>query len=96
MNEHPPVEENCAACHSPHGGVHQKLLIEKVPNLCQACHDATRHPGTRYSAEVQFTGRAPNSRGFGRACLNCHINIHGSNAPSNPASLGNSGHYFLR
>lgn len=96
INEHPPVEENCAACHKPHGSVHLRLVTEKVPNLCQSCHDSTRHPGTRYSAETLFTGKAPSSRSFGRACLNCHINIHGSNAPSNPATLQNSGHYFLR
>ena len=94
--EHEPVAENCESCHTAHGGPHQKLLIEKVPNLCQGCHEATRHPATRYSAEVQFNGRAPNTRGAGRACLNCHINIHGSNAPGNPGSLLNSGPYFLR
>ena len=27
--------------------VHAKLLNEKVPNLCQDCHDWSRHPGTR-------------------------------------------------
>jgi DmsE family decaheme c-type cytochrome len=94
--EHQPVTENCAACHTPHGGVHQALLTEKVPNLCQECHESTRHPATRYSAETMFNGRAPNIRGAGRACLNCHINIHGSNAPANPATLQNSGTYFLR
>ena len=94
--EHQPVDENCAACHSPHGGVHQSMLIEKVPNLCQGCHEATRHPATRYSRETMFNGAQPNVRGAGRACLNCHINIHGSNAPANPATLQNSGTYFLR
>ncbi len=94
--EHQPVEENCAACHTPHGAVHQSMLIEKVPNLCQGCHESTRHPATRYSRETMFNGAQPNVRGAGRACLNCHINIHGSNAPANPATLQNSGTYFLR
>jgi DmsE family decaheme c-type cytochrome len=96
MWEHQPVAENCEACHTPHGGVHPTLLKEKVPNLCQGCHEGTRHPATRYSRETMFNGAAPNARGFGRACLNCHINIHGSNAPANPGNLGNSGTYFLR
>jgi DmsE family decaheme c-type cytochrome len=96
MWEHQPVVENCAACHTPHGGVHVSLLVEKVPNLCQGCHEGTRHPATRYSRETMFNGLAPNARGFNRACLNCHINIHGSNAPANPGNLGNSGTYFLR
>jgi DmsE family decaheme c-type cytochrome len=94
--EHEPVSENCAACHQPHGGPHVNLLTEKVPNLCQGCHEATRHPATRYSAETMFTGKNVNVRGAGRACLNCHIQVHGSNAPANPGTLGNSGTYFLR
>ena len=47
---HPPVEENCATCHNPHGSVHAKLLNESAPNLCQDCHDGSRHPGTVYGA----------------------------------------------
>jgi DmsE family decaheme c-type cytochrome len=47
---HPPVEENCATCHNPHGSVHAKLLNESAPNLCQDCHDGSRHPGTIYGA----------------------------------------------
>jgi predicted CXXCH cytochrome family protein len=41
---HPPVEENCLSCHNPHGSVHYKLTTEHVPNLCQDCHDWSRHP----------------------------------------------------
>ena len=95
MNEHPPVEENCAYCHQAHGGVHQALLTEKVPNLCQGCHDATRHPGTRYSNETLFGGAriggTASNKSFGRACLNCHNNIHGSNAVGSPG-----GDFFVR
>ncbi len=47
---HPPVEENCATCHNPHGSVHARLLNESAPNLCQDCHDGSRHPGTVYGA----------------------------------------------
>jgi DmsE family decaheme c-type cytochrome len=76
--EHPPVEENCAICHTPHGSRHAKLLVEKVPNLCQDCHDWQRHPGTPYDANTGFTGRSPSNRFFARSCLNCHGAIHGS------------------
>jgi len=48
---HPPVEENCVTCHNPHGSVHYKLLNEHIPNLCQDCHDWSRHPGSFYSAQ---------------------------------------------
>ena len=47
---HPPVQENCTTCHNPHGSVHLKLLNEEAPNLCQDCHDGSRHPGTIYGA----------------------------------------------
>jgi len=52
---HPPVEENCATCHNPHGSVHPRLLNESAPNLCQDCHDASRHPGTLYGAAGGWT-----------------------------------------
>jgi DmsE family decaheme c-type cytochrome len=51
---HPPVEENCATCHNPHGSVHARLLNESAPNLCQDCHDWSRHPGTVYGAAGAF------------------------------------------
>ena len=93
LNEHPPVEANCLTCHNSHGSIHPKLLNERAPNLCQDCHDASRHPGTYYSGNLGFGGTAssaPSTRLIARACVNCHTNIHGSNAP---ASLGK---FFLR
>jgi len=93
MQEHPPVEENCLTCHNSHGSLHNKLLSERVPNLCQDCHDAARHPGSFYSGNQGFGSTAPgapNTRLVGRGCLNCHTNIHGSNAPAM------RGKFFLR
>ncbi|MBU0947094.1 MAG: cytochrome c3 family protein [Proteobacteria bacterium] len=26
-------------CHAPHGSRHAKLVTEKIPNLCQDCHE---------------------------------------------------------
>ena len=52
---HPPVEENCATCHNPHGSVHYKLLNEHTPNLCQNCHEWSRHPGTIYGSAGGWT-----------------------------------------
>ena len=84
--QHPAVEENCLSCHRPHGSQHTKLLNERVPNLCQDCHDWSRHPGTAYSGDQGFirvpgsTVTTPNTRFVARACLNCHNAIHGSNA----------------
>lgn len=76
--EHPPVEENCVICHNPHGTRHENLLVQKLPNLCQDCHDYSRHPGTPYDANNAFTASSPSSRFYGRSCLNCHGAIHGS------------------
>jgi predicted CXXCH cytochrome family protein len=90
MNEHPPVEENCLTCHTPHGSVHAKLLNERAPNLCQDCHDWSRHPGTYYSGNQGWSAATPNTRLVARACLNCHTNIHGNNAPAM------RGKFFLR
>ncbi len=88
--EHAPVEENCLSCHNSHGSMHAKLLNEKVPNLCQDCHDWSRHPGTYYGGNQSFTPGAQNTRFLARGCTNCHQTIHGSNAP------GNRGKFFTR
>jgi len=83
--EHPPVEENCGICHEPHGSLHAKLLTERVPNLCQDCHDWSYHPGTPYDNNNGFdtAGTPPtfDDKFVGRSCLNCHNNVHGSNSP---------------
>lgn len=81
MFEHFPVEKNCMNCHTPYGSNHNKLLTMRMPNLCQACHDWTRHPGTPYTEEFGFDGSGSESNRnklIGRSCLNCHTNIHGS------------------
>lgn len=82
--QHPPVEEDCLSCHVAHGSNHSKLLLRKVPQLCQSCHDFSRHPGTIYTQHETFRGPAASgkNRMFARSCLNCHSTIHGSNAPS--------------
>lgn len=82
--EHPPMEENCLTCHTPHGSNHAKLLKSKAPLLCQSCHDAPQHPGTIYTRFETFQGSATSgkNRMFARSCLNCHSNIHGSMGPS--------------
>src|SRR6266545_2836305 len=74
---HPPVQENCANCHDPHGSNHEAMLKQFKPRLCQTCHVETRHPTSPY-------GRDGSSRKFvmGRSCVDCHAHIHGSNHPS--------------
>jgi DmsE family decaheme c-type cytochrome len=88
--EHPPVAENCSTCHTVHGSNHDKLLISRVPQLCQSCHDAAGHPSSIYSKFNTFQGSSPSNKMFARSCLNCHSAIHGSMDPSS------RGEFFVR
>jgi DmsE family decaheme c-type cytochrome len=90
--EHQPVVENCANCHLPHGSNLSPMLVSRAPFLCQSCHDgqhSSESPIGRNAASNQagFTGTAagffaPSNQAAGRACLNCHSVIHGSNSPN--------------
>ena len=72
--EHFPVTENCLLCHDPHGSFQKNLLKVRQPFLCLDCH--TNLPGTHdpFNPNSRFT--------YNRACVNCHVQIHGSNHPS--------------
>jgi len=79
--EHPPVEEDCLICHTPHGSRHETLLVEKVVNLCQDCHDTSEdfsHAARAYDAKAGFGGSETRPHFRARACLECHHAIHGS------------------
>ena len=84
--EHPPAVEDCLSCHTPHGSSHNALLNARAPYLCQRCHSNAAHPselGARGTADAgQSVYRVLNNRTFYRACLNCHVAVHGSNHPS--------------
>ncbi len=84
--DHAPVRENCTTCHDPHGSSNDRMLAVRMPMLCQRCHIATRHPSNIYDKNAVTVNKS--NRMFGRSCMNCHQNIHGSNHPS--------GQFFLR
>ena len=84
--EHTPVRENCTTCHDPHGSSNDRMLNVRMPMLCQRCHVATRHPASVYDNAAITTNKS--NRMFGRSCVNCHSNVHGSNHPS--------GQFFMR
>ena len=84
--EHAPVRENCATCHDPHGSSNDRMLVVRMPMLCQRCHIASKHPATLYDKDQITTNKS--NRMFGRSCVNCHSTIHGSNHPS--------GQFFMR
>lgn len=81
VRNHQPVTENCAICHNPHGSTNRALLRQRLPFLCQQCHEASTHQGNIASRTATSTGANTLARG----CENCHTNIHGTNNPANDA-----------
>jgi DmsE family decaheme c-type cytochrome len=82
--EHQPVTENCAECHNPHGSNLTPLLKTRTPFLCMNCHNGPHDTVVVYgenAAGRPATGRA-NDNAPGRACLHCHVMVHGSNSPA--------------
>jgi DmsE family decaheme c-type cytochrome len=84
--EHAPVRENCMNCHAAHGSNHDRLLVAARPYLCQQCHNTANHSSSFYRADQTIRGAqaggAYSPRMVGRACQNCHSQVHGSNHPS--------------
>ena len=92
--EHAPVTDNCANCHTPHGSTNQALLKTRVPWLCQQCHSGDH--GAQINSGANLAGgnvttvngaqtpgaAAPRAQMAARACLNCHVLVHGSNHPA--------------
>jgi DmsE family decaheme c-type cytochrome len=91
--EHQPVTEDCSNCHTPHGSNIRPLLKSRAPFLCDECHDGphnSQSPFAGNAAGIQgglTTSAAtkivnPSSSAAGRACMNCHVMVHGSNSPA--------------
>lgn len=93
--EHGPVREDCASCHEPHGSNQERLLVAKLPFLCQRCHysghgitgdNNNTLKGPAVAAPnppgVTVTQTTRSARQMERACKNCHIALHGSNSAS--------------
>jgi DmsE family decaheme c-type cytochrome len=92
--EHGPVADDCTNCHTPHGSANAPLLKARAPWLCQQCHSGD-HAKNLYSGAnlpngnvVTINGQqgpanqSPPAQLNGRACLNCHVLVHGSNHPA--------------
>lgn len=92
--DHEPVRDSCLNCHTPHGSTQPRLLVERMPYLCQNCHETGNHNAAPWSAN-QVPGvnsvynnsarTAPSGSHFqmiARSCANCHSQVHGSNSPA--------------
>jgi DmsE family decaheme c-type cytochrome len=88
VHNHPPVQEDCAICHQPHGTTIANLLKARPPYLCQECHSHTSHPSQAGSLPTGRTTSSSLLGTVGRGCMNCHVNIHGSNSTENKATAG--------
>jgi DmsE family decaheme c-type cytochrome len=92
--EHAPVVDNCTTCHTPHGSSTAPLLKTRVPWLCQDCHTGDHGAQLNSGANLQagnlttINGAHPLGSASARiqvnarACINCHVLVHGSNHPA--------------
>ncbi|MBW2260501.1 MAG: cytochrome c3 family protein [Deltaproteobacteria bacterium] len=72
--EHDAMFEGCTSCHLPHGSPNPKLLVQTGNGLCLQCHiDVTFPTGINGRDHSLFIGS-------GASCLQCHFEVHGSNA----------------
>ena len=92
--EHQPVGDDCSTCHTPHGSTVAPLLKARAPYLCQSCHSGDH--GAQVNSGANLAGgavttvnganplanAAARAQLAGRACLNCHVLVHGSNHPA--------------
>lgn len=94
--EHSPVTDDCTNCHTPHGSANNNLLKARPPFLCQECHQdhgsslksgnsvaaGAGSPAAGLNAANALNGKYLTVQGNARACLNCHVMVHGSNHPA--------------
>jgi DmsE family decaheme c-type cytochrome len=92
--EHAPVTDDCTNCHTPHGSTNSPLLKARAPWLCQECHSGDHSkniysganlPGgnvTTLNGLQGLANQSPPAQLNARACMNCHVLVHGSNHPA--------------
>ena len=92
--EHSPVVDDCTNCHTPHGSTKPPLLKARVPFLCQECHSGDHGQAvnsganlpngnaTTVNGQQPLANQSPRAQTNAKACLNCHVLVHGSNHPA--------------
>ncbi|WP_083809003.1 cytochrome c3 family protein [Pedosphaera parvula] len=79
--EHEALREGCIVCHSPHGSINAKMLIQRDSNLCLKCHAQIQGPGAGGTGHI-FIGKEDHTDHlrYGTCwTAGCHTAIHGSN-----------------
>jgi predicted CXXCH cytochrome family protein len=74
--EHEAMNEGCTACHSPHGSINPKMLLERNANLCFKCHfQQIKDGSTILIGGIDHTDKIREG-----ACWSagCHEAVHGS------------------
>jgi predicted CXXCH cytochrome family protein len=78
--EHDALREGCTVCHTPHGSVNPKMLLERDANLCLKCHaqvpDPTRGRGVLFIGTVDHSPYLTLGTCWSSGC---HTAVHGSN-----------------
>jgi predicted CXXCH cytochrome family protein len=75
--QHEAMWEGCTVCHTPHGSISPKLLLQRDNNLCLRCHSQVQDgPGSLAIGKFDHSGFVR-----GRTCWSagCHPSVHGSN-----------------
>ncbi len=73
--EHAGVtDEDCTACHKPHGSMHDKLLTQDGNTLCMQCHYDAGFSGFQIGGQAHSAMLGSEGR-----CTDCHGQVHGSN-----------------
>src|ERR1051326_3412659 len=67
--EHEALREGCTVCHTPHGSINPKLLLERDVNLCLKCHaELQAVPGQIVIGKEDHTAYRSEERRVGKEC----------------------------
>ena len=75
--QHDAMRDGCTTCHSPHGSINDKMLVQRDNNLCLKCHAQVPVAG----GDI-YIGDVPHTTFLARgSCWSsgCHTAVHGSN-----------------
>lgn len=76
---HAALDDGCQVCHAAHGSPVAALLTQQGNSLCLQCHFEAKFPVIMGVDHREHLAR-------GRACYDCHTEIHGSD--TDPTLLG--------